>query len=127
LEALVSSFIVLAMVPIIPFGLIYFIHYQVKRDKKAALKLAMDVTTLFLILSVSALFNNVFHSTFGFYLILLILLVVGGLIGGAQTRLKGKVDGRKLLRVVWRLAFAATGLAYVLLFLISFITYITAA
>lgn len=127
MEALVSSFIVLAMVPIIPFGLAYFIHYYVKRDKKTALKLAMDVTTLFLILSVSALFNNVFHSTFGFYLILLILLVVGGLIGGAQTRLKGKVDGRKLVRVVWRLAFAGTGLAYILLFLISFITYITAA
>ncbi|WP_178023132.1 DUF3397 domain-containing protein [uncultured Paenibacillus sp.] len=127
MEAFVSSFIVLAMLPIIPFGLIYFIHYQVKRDKKAALKLAMDVTTLFLILSVSALFNNVFDSSFGFYLILIILLVVGGLIGGAQTRLKGKVDGRKLLRVVWRLAFAGTGLAYILLFLISFITYITAA
>ncbi|MBM6994865.1 DUF3397 domain-containing protein [Paenibacillus sp. DXFW5] len=127
MEALVSSFIVLAMIPIIPFGLVYFIHFQVRRDKKAALKLAMDVTTLFLIFSVSALFNNVFHSTFGFYLILIILLVVGGLIGGAQTRLKGKVDGRKLFRVVWRLAFAGTGVAYVLLFLISFITYITAA
>ncbi|WP_110945148.1 DUF3397 domain-containing protein [Paenibacillus phocaensis] len=127
MEALVSSFIVLAMIPVIPFGLVYFIYSYVKHDKKKALKLAMDVTTLFLIFSVSALFNNVFHSTFGFYLILMILLVVGGLIGGAQTRLKGKVDGRKLMRVVWRLAFAATGVAYVLLFLISFLTYITAA
>lgn len=125
--ALVSSLIVLSMIPVIPFLFVYFIHFAVKRDKKAAIKLSMDVTTLFLILSVSALFNNVFNSTFGFYLILLILLVAAGLIGGAQTRLKGQVDARRLLRVVWRLAFAGTGIAYILLFLISFITYIAAA
>ncbi|MMZ64191.1 hypothetical protein D3C80_1877340 [compost metagenome] len=87
----------------------------------------MDVTTLFLILAVSALFNNVFGSNFGFYLILLILLITLGLIGGAQNRLKGKVDIRRMLRAVWRLTFAGTGIAYVVLFLISFITYISAA
>ncbi|MDU5950231.1 MAG: DUF3397 family protein, partial [Paenibacillus macerans] len=69
----------------------------------------------------------VFHSSFGFYLILLVLLIAGGLIGGAQNRLKGKVDVRRLLRAVWRLAFAGTGAAYILLFLISFITYILTA
>ncbi|WP_059052164.1 DUF3397 domain-containing protein [Paenibacillus senegalimassiliensis] len=125
MKALVSSFIVLAIVPFVPFFLVYFIHLFLRHDKKAALKLAMDVTTLFLIFSVSALFNNVFHSTFGFYLILIILLIMGGLIGGMQTRVKGKADVRKLLRVVWRLAFAGTGIAYILLFLISMITYIS--
>lgn len=125
MKALVSSFIVLAIVPFVPFFLVYFIHLSLRHDKKAALKLAMDVTTLFLIFSVSALFNNVFHSTFGFYLILIILLIMGGLIGGMQTRVKGKADVRKLLRVVWRLAFAGTGIAYILLFLISMITYIS--
>lgn len=118
---------VLAIVPIIPFLLVYFIHYYVKKDKKAALLLAMDVTTLFLILAAAALFNIVFKSGFGLYLIVLVLLIAGGLIGGAQNRLKGKVDVRRLLRAVWRLAFAGTGVAYILLFLITFITYISAA
>lgn len=118
----VTPFIVLSIVPVIPFLLVYFIYYHLKRDKKAAIKLAMDVTTFFLIFSVSALFNNVFNSGFGIYLIVLILLIIGGLIGGAQNRLKGKVNVRKLLRVVWRLAFAGTGVAYVVLFLIGFIT-----
>jgi putative copper export protein len=86
----------------------------------------MDVTTFFLILSVSVLFNNVFHSKFGFYLILLILLIVVGLIGGAQNRLKGKVDVNRMLRAVWRLAFAGAGIVYIVLFLISFFTYISA-
>lgn len=124
---LLTPVYILSIMPVIPFLLVYFIANYIKRDKKAAVKLAMDVTTLFLILSVSALFNNVFSSNFGFYLILLVLLIGIGLIGGAQNRIKGKVDTRKLFRVVWRLTFAATGIAYVLLFLISFITYITAA
>lgn len=116
-----TPFIVLSIVPVIPFLLVYFIHYHLKRDKKAAIRLAMDVTTFFLIFSVSALFNNVFNSGFGIYLIILILLISGGLIGGAQNRLKGKVNVRKLFRVVWRLAFAGTGVAYVVLFMIGFI------
>lgn len=124
---LLTSIIVLSVMPIIPFIIVYFITYYLKKDKKAAVKLAMDVTTLFLILSVSALFNIVFASKFGFYLILLVLLIAVGLIGGAQNRMKGKVDMRRLLRAVWRLTFAGTGIAYILLFLISFITYVTAA
>ncbi|MGZ7443671.1 DUF3397 domain-containing protein [Paenibacillus sp. TH7-28] len=128
MSVLATFLIVFAMIPVIPFLLVYFIYYYGgKREKKAAIMLAMDVTTLFLILGAAALFNNVFHSTFGFYLIVLILLVASGLIGGAQTRLKGKVDVRRLLRAVWRLAFAGTGVAYILLFLISFITYIFTA
>ncbi|MNJ48057.1 hypothetical protein D3C77_432380 [compost metagenome] len=127
MSLLSDTLTVLAIVPIIPFFLVYIIHYYLKRDKKAALLLAMDVTTLFLILAAAALFNIVFKSGFGLYLIVLILLIAGGLIGGAQNRLKGKVDVRRLLRAVWRLAFAGTGVAYILLFLISFITYISAA
>lgn len=126
MSLLSNTFIVLAILPIIPFFLVYYIHYFLKRDKKAALLLAMDVTTLFLILAAAALFNIVFKSGFGLYLIVLILLIAGGLIGGAQNRLKGKVDIKRLLRAVWRLAFAGTGVAYILLFLVSFITYITA-
>lgn len=83
------------------------------KDRKQAVKLAMDVTTLFLLFSVSALFNNTFQSRFGFYLILLVLLIAVGLIGSAQTRWKGKVDVRRLVRVVWRLAFVAMSFCYV--------------
>ena len=55
----------------------------------------MDVTTFFLIFSVSALFNLTFDSNFGFYLTLLLILIALGFIGGAQNRLKGKVDGEE--------------------------------
>lgn len=127
MDIIINSGALLSLIPIIPFVIVYFIAYYVKKDKKTSIMLAMDITTFFLILSVSALFNIVFSSGFGFYLILLILLIACGLIGSAQNRLKGKVDIRRMLRAVWRLTFAGTGVAYIVLFLISFITYISAA
>lgn len=123
-----DSIIVLSIIPFVPFVLVYLAsYYLAKKDKKTAIKLAMDVTAFFLILSVSALFNIVFSTRSGFYLILLVILIATGLIGGAQTRMKGKVNIHKLVRVVWRLTFAGTGVLYIVLFLISFFTYITTA
>ncbi|WP_422660360.1 DUF3397 domain-containing protein [Paenibacillus sp. EC2-1] len=107
-------FIVMSVAPIIPFVLIYLFVYLRKKDKKQAMRLAMDVTTLFLVFSVSALFNNLFQSKFGFYLILLLLLITAGLIGGAQNRWKGQVDGKRLFRAVWRLAFVTTSISYII-------------
>lgn len=125
MDILFTPFIVFSILPPIPFLLVYFIHFFMKGDKKAALMLAMDVSTLFLILATAALFNNVFNNGFGFYLILLVVLITCGLIGGAQNRMKGKVDVQRLIRAVWRLTFAGTGVAYIILFVISLITYIS--
>jgi hypothetical protein len=119
--------IILSILPVVPFLTVYYFCLYLDYSKKAAIMRAMDVTTFFLIISVSALFNMQFGSNFGFYLILLILLITGGLIGGAQNRKKGKIDMRLLLRAVWRITFAGTGVAYILLFLISMLTYITSA
>lgn len=128
LNIILNSVIALSIIPFVPFVLVYLVSfYLAKRDRKASFKLAMDVSTFFLILSASALFNLVFSLKSGFYLILLVILIATGLIGGAQTRMKGKVDIRKLVRVIWRLTFAGTGVLYILLFLIGFFTYITAA
>ncbi|MBP1904361.1 hypothetical protein J2Z32_000978 [Paenibacillus turicensis] len=126
-EIILVPLIILSILPVVPFlGVYYFCSY-LDYSKKAAIMRAMDVTTFFLIISVSALFNMQFGSNFGFYLILLILLITGGLIGGAQNRKKGKIDMRLLLRAVWRITFAGTGVAYILLFLMSMLTYITSA
>ncbi|WP_410514505.1 DUF3397 domain-containing protein [Paenibacillus sp. BR2-3] len=125
MELLRNSFIALSVIPVFPFLLVYFISIALKRDKKKSFLLAMDVTTLFLLLSVSALFNNIFQSGFGFYLILLIVLIAAGLIGGAQNRLKGKVDGKRLLRAVWRLSFLFMSVGYVLFMLVGLFKYIS--
>lgn len=126
-EIITVPLIILSILPVLPFLTVYYFCLHLDYSKKAAIMRAMDVTTFFLIISVSALFNMQFGSNFGFYLILLILLITGGLIGGAQNRKKGKIDIRLLLRAVWRITFAGTGVAYILLFIISMLTYITSA
>lgn len=124
---LMNSVITLSLIPIIPFLIVYFIGRGLKKDKKKTFMLAMDVTTFFLLLSVSALFNNLFDNGFGFYLILLIVLISTGLIGGAQNRLKGKVDGKRLFRAVWRLSFFFMSVGYLLFMFVGLIKYISQA
>ncbi|WP_306432949.1 DUF3397 domain-containing protein [Paenibacillus sp. J23TS9] len=124
LDLLKNSFIFLSILPFFPFLLVYFIHYWWKHNKKTSLKLAMDVTTLFLIISVSALFNLTFDSRFGFYLILLLLLIAIGLIGSAQNRLKGRIDVQKMAKLIWRMSFIIMSFSYLLFTVIGFLKYI---
>lgn len=127
MDFLRNSFIALSVIPVVPFLVIYFAGKGFKQESKKTVMLAMDITTLFLLLSVSALFNIIFGSDFGFYLILLIVLISAGLIGGAQNRLKGKVDKKRLFRAVWRLTFFFMSISYVLFMVVGIIQYISQA
>ncbi|GIO65555.1 DUF3397 domain-containing protein [Paenibacillus sp. FSL M7-1455] len=124
MDFLKNSFIFLSILPFFPFLLVYFTHYRWKHNKKASLKVAMDVTTLFLIISVSALFNLTFNSSFGFYLILLLLLIGVGLVGSAQNRLKGRVDVQKMAKLIWRMSFVIMSFSYLLFTIIGIVKYI---
>ncbi|MGN7357737.1 DUF3397 domain-containing protein [Paenibacillus sp. SAF-054] len=124
MDFLRNSFTFLSILPFFPFLLVYFIHYWWKHNRKASLKLAMDVTTLFLIISVSALFNLTFNTRWGFYLILLLLLIAIGLIGGAQNRVKGKVDVQKMAKIIWRMSFVIMSFSYLLFTFIGLFKYI---
>ncbi|APO46897.1 MULTISPECIES: DUF3397 domain-containing protein [Paenibacillus] len=116
-------FIVLSILPFFPFFLVYWGMYVWKKDKRKALRMAMDVTTFFLVFSVSALFNLTFDSNFGFYLTLILILVALGFIGGAQNRLKGKVDRGRMFRAVWRMSFVIMSFGYVLFTLFGLFRY----
>lgn len=114
----------LSLFPPIPFLIVYFVVLYRNKNRKQAMELAMDVTTFFLLFSVSALFNNTFQNKFGFYLILLLLLIAAGLIGSAQNRWKGKVNGKRLVRAVWRLGFVSMALGYIVLTFFGMVSYI---
>lgn len=72
----------------------------------------MDVTTGLLIGCVAVLFDKLFNSQFGLYGILLFMLLGGGLLGNAQFRKRGKIDGKKIFRTIWRLSFFTMSLLY---------------
>jgi len=120
-NALVWTYALLATVPVIPFLIVYFGATFWGTERKRAIRLSMDVATVFLFGSVASLLNDRLHTNFGPFFLLLVILIGGGLIGSAQNRVKGKVDVRKLARVIWRLSFFGLAVLYVPLMLLAII------
>ncbi|GGD71132.1 DUF3397 domain-containing protein [Paenibacillus nasutitermitis] len=118
-ESVKNVYAALAMIPVVPFILIYFGYASISGDRKRALRLAMDATTALLIGCVAVLFNRIFHSNFGLYGILLVFLLGGGLLGNVQYRAKGILDFKRVGRAVWRLGFFLMAILYVLLMCIG--------
>jgi len=83
----------------------------------------MDVTTLFLVIVVATMYNTIFGGSFGFYLIVLVLLIAGGLLGGAQNRKRGKIDALKLVKTIWRLTFFVMAFFYIIFLITGVIRY----
>ncbi|MFD0588073.1 DUF3397 domain-containing protein [Paenibacillus sp. GCM10027627] len=108
----------LAVIPVLPFAIVLFGYGAYIQNRKKALIMAMDVSTVFFILCVSALLNILFDSAFGLYGILLFMLLGGGLLGNAQFRKRGNVDVKRVFRAIWRISFFAMSTLYVLLMII---------
>ncbi|THF75606.1 DUF3397 domain-containing protein [Cohnella fermenti] len=117
-DAIVYAYASVAIVPVIPFLLVFFWARWRGNERNQAIKLSMDVTTFFLVGCVSMLLNRL-GTSFGPYILLLFILILGGLLGGAQNRARGRVDSRRLLRAVWRLTFFMTTVLYVVLTIVD--------
>lgn len=115
IEALKYVYAAFAVMPIFTFALVWGIAYLWRKEKKLAVKHAMDITTVFLFGVVATLYNSIFNSNFGFYLLLLIFLLGFGLFGNLQHRTKGTVDVKRIARATWRLGFLGLSAAYLLL------------
>jgi hypothetical protein len=117
-QSLVSLYTWLAVVPFISFILIWFLVYVFLKNKKMTTRLTVDITMIFMIGSVSATWNHLFHAQFGFWMIILVLLIAFGLIGGYQNQTKGYNDLLKVFRVVWRMGFVALSALYLILLML---------
>ncbi|MBU7320169.1 DUF3397 domain-containing protein [Paenibacillus oleatilyticus] len=109
----------LALVPFVAFFIVWVIVYYYTKDKRRATHLSMDITTLFLIGSVSFMSRNLFDSGMLLWTIVLLFLVAAGLLGNMQNRLKGKIDLIKIARTLGRLGFVLLTACYVLLLFIG--------
>jgi len=120
-NALVQAYAFLATVPVIPFILVYVIMTVRGNDKKNAIQLSMDITTVFLLGVVAHLLNERLGTSFAPFFLLLVMLIGGGLIGNAQNRVRGKVDPKKLVRAIWRLSFFGLSVLYIFLMFLAII------
>jgi hypothetical protein len=120
-EVVKQAYGYLSVMPFIPFAAVYIGTYLYTRDRKQSIRLAMDVTMVFLIGSVSGLFNQLFGGSFGFYGILLVMLIGAGLLGNLQHRTKGKLDPVRIIRVIWRIGFFVLAVLYIIFLIIGLI------
>ncbi|MEB3100649.1 DUF3397 domain-containing protein [Ferviditalea candida] len=117
-----------AVVPFISFVIIWFLVIWVSRDRKKATALSVDITTFLLVGSVSVMMDKLFSiSIKGFWLIALLLLLGGGLLGSAQNRKYGKADPKRIMRAVWRISFLALSVCYLIFVVIILVQSVQAA
>lgn len=121
IDALAHLYAFFAVVPFVPFFAAWLIAYVRLRDKRRATRLAMDVTTLFLIGSVSIMFRKTTGSALGLWIVILLFLLLAGFIGRQQNKLKGKVNVPRIVKIVFRLAFFVMSLLYFALLLVGII------
>lgn len=128
LDMAVNLYALLGTVPFLLFPLAGLSAYLFSRDKKKAVQFAADFTMFFLIGSVSVIYDELFRTPIkGFWIVLLLMLVITGLLGNMQNRVRGKVNPDKLFRAVWRIGFLILAVAYVVLLLIGIIKQMIAA
>jgi hypothetical protein len=112
-----SNFIALMVtLPFVPFFLLYLGFYLYFQDRTPALRWSIDITTFILIISVSVIYNEIFESKFGLWLILILLSILVGVLGGLQNQIRGAMNLPKMVRGAWRLGFLLLAFSYVLLF-----------
>lgn len=113
-------FAVFSGLPFISFFIILIVLSFFLPKKKAILA-SIDITNVLLIISVSAMYSMSFDSRMGIWWILLVYLIIAGLLGGLQARLRGSVDFPRLIKAVWRLGFFVLSLVYLVYLFIGII------
>lgn len=122
LDVLVNLYALLGTVPFLLFPLAGLTAYLVVKDKRRAVRFAADFTMFFLIGSVSVVYDELFGTSVkGFWLVLLLMLLLTGLLGNLQNRVRGRLNPDKLFRAVWRIGFLILAVAYMLMLIIGII------
>ncbi|WP_128896017.1 DUF3397 domain-containing protein [Longirhabdus pacifica] len=115
MNSLLEAAAVFSVVPFITFFLIWGGMYLWKRDVKKTFILSMDITTAFLILSVSALINKVYDTPAGIYIIFFILITTCAGLVYLQKKVRKSINIKKAIKSVWRLSFVILTVAYIIL------------
>jgi hypothetical protein len=109
----------LTLVPFLAFIVVWAIAYYITKNKRSSTRIAVEATALVLISSVSSMIEHLFGTGFGFWFIILMLLITAGFLGNKMNRKKGTVLMLPIARTVLRLGFLVLSACYFLLFIIG--------
>ena len=116
---ILSFFIAL---PFLAFSAAFFISKGIKKDKKQAMNIAINVTTFCLFVSVSVMFQVIGKFKSGTFVTILLLLLIFAVLMLLQWKVKNDIDPPKAVRNAFRLWFIVLSVCYVVLFFSSIIS-----
>jgi hypothetical protein len=108
---------ILTALPFVGFLLVYVVAYLWKRDRRLAVRWAVNITNFLLIHAVIVAYGVIWpQAVSAWWWVVGFYLVVVGLLAWLQIKLKGKISLRKISFSTWRLTFLLFGLVYLVLF-----------
>ena len=120
MDFLINTYALLATIPFISFFFIYYLLIFSKQEKKKALNLTINITSILFISAVSGQIDYIFNIKHGIWYSLLGILLITAIIGLLQWKIKGKFDYLRLAKAITRLSFVSFGFLYFIFFIVSF-------
>ncbi|NGQ93702.1 DUF3397 domain-containing protein [Brevibacillus sp. SYP-B805] len=106
-----------ATFPFIGFAVVYFAVFRWKKDKRYAVRWAVNITNLLLIHAVVTAYSLLWPDAWSaWWWIALLFLGLFLLIAWLQIRFRGRISLRKISFSIWRISFFLFCLAYLFLF-----------
>lgn len=119
-----TMFATLITVPIFAYFVVFIIAKQMTKKHKKAVRIALDTTTLFFILSVHYLIVTIWHFSL-LWLIFIIMILMAMVSLFLQWKFKEEVDYKKVFLGFWRFNFLFFSSAYVILLCIGVVKSVT--
>ncbi|MDQ0482788.1 DUF3397 domain-containing protein [Guptibacillus hwajinpoensis] len=106
--------------PLLAWYLVYIVTVKMTRKKKFSFRLAVDISTIFFILSVHFIIVELFGHSF---LWVILLLMIGAAVGFTVLHWKTKEDIQihKVIKGAWRFNFLLFSTSYIVLLLIGLV------
>lgn len=114
--AFLSSFIsIFIMLPFLGYFLSFILVKQLTRNHRRAVSIAIDITTLILIISVHFLIKGIWGQSL-LWLIILIILMIGLVFVIFYRSVRDEIEYSRVFKGFWRLNFLFFTTIYIILF-----------
>ncbi|WP_428908749.1 DUF3397 domain-containing protein [Niallia sp. Krafla_26] len=123
ISSIIATFVT---IPLIGYIIVFVISKLITRQHRKSVKIAIDVTTLLLVIAVHYFILAIWDISL-FWVILLFMIVVAIVFVFTHWKLKHEIHFAKVFKGVWRFHFLFFGLVYLLLLVYGLVIRISMA
>lgn len=104
----------LVVFPIFTLFIVFVISKLITKKHRLSIHLALDISTIFFIVSVHFLIQSIWHTSVLFYIVIFILLI-GMLFVIIHWKFQEEIQYKKVFKGIWRVTFLLFFLLYIVL------------